>query len=221
MITRETIYRPTTVSFYFDPVCPWTWITSRWLVEVQGARGFRIDWRTLSLAELNGGVDNMPEQYQEMGRFSMGALRMIEAMRAAGEYSRIGPFYTALGTALHVDGVPAGRTLLENSADAAGALTYLPAHRDPRWDQRIADSTRKAIELAGPDTGSPVIQLGDSDRGVHGPIVSPAPVGEDALTVWDTMVALERVPAFFELKHGRTGAPEVQPVEMQEVGTHA
>jgi hypothetical protein len=221
MITRETIFRPKTVSFYFDPICPWTWITSRWLAEVQEARGFRVDWRTLSLAELNGGVENMPERYQEMGRFSMGALRMIEAMRAAGDYSKIGPFYTVLGTALYVDGVPAGRTLLENSADATGVLPYLPAHRDSRWDARIAESTARAIELAGPDTGSPVVQLGDSPRGVHGPILSPAPTGEDALKVWDAMVALEGVPAFFELKHGRIGAPQVQPVEAQAADVRA
>lgn len=213
MITRETVYRPTTVSFYFDPICPWTWITSRWLVEAAEARRFAIDWRSMSLAELNGGVENMPEQYQEGGRFSMRVLRMMEAMRADGLIEPIGDFYTDIGTRLHVDGETPGRELLERSAATAGVSEYLGAADDAAWDEVIARSTATAMRLAGPDVGSPVLQLDGQDWGFHGPIVSPAPQGDDARQLWDALLTLAHVPGFYELKHGRTGAPQVRPVE--------
>lgn len=181
MITRETIYRPRTVSFYFDPICPWTWITSRWLVEVADQRDVKVDWRSLSLAELNGGVDRMPSEYQAAGRFSMGALRMLEAMRASGNGDRIGAFYTELGTRLHVEGEMFGPELLQRAATAAGLADYLDAVQDPRWDEAVAESTATAMDLAGPDVGSPVIQADGEGRGFHGPVVSPAPQGEAAL----------------------------------------
>ena len=213
MISRETIYRPTTVSFFSDPICPWTWITSRWLVEVAEARSIGIEWRALSLAQLNGGVDRMPEQYQEAGRFSMRALRMMEAMRAEGAGRYIGRFYTELGTRLHVDREQVGTDLLHRAAEAAGVSAYLPASDDRYWDHAVAESTATAMRLAGPDVGSPVLQLGNQNWGFHGPIVSPAPQGEYALQLWDGLVALARVPGFYELKHGRSGAPQIQPQE--------
>jgi hypothetical protein len=217
MIARETVYRPTTVSFYFDPICPWTWITSRWLVEVAGARGFDIDWRTLSLAVLNGGVERMPAPYQEGGRFSLRALRMMEAVRTDGLRDQIGAFYTELGERLHVDGEAPGLALLQRSADAAGVGAYLPAADDRRWDEVIAGSTWAAMELAGPDIGSPVIVLDGQEWGLHGPIVSPAPQGDDAVRLWDALLSLSGVPGFYELKHGRTGAPQVQRVPRVQV----
>ncbi|MBV9280591.1 MAG: DsbA family protein [Chloroflexi bacterium] len=213
MISRETLYRPQTVSFFFDPICPWTWITSRWLVEVAEAREVDVDWRTLSLAELNGGVDRMPAQFQEAGRFSMRALRMIEAMRATGASGRVGAFYTELGMRLHVDGEPAVTDLLRRAADVAGVGGYTGAADDPSWDAAVAGSTAIAMRLAGPDVGSPVLQLDGRTWGLHGPIVSPAPGGEDALRLWDALLTLVHVPGFYELKRGRTGAPQIQPVE--------
>lgn len=213
MITRETITRPTTTDFFFDPICPWTWLTSRWLLEVARARDFEVIWRTFSLAELNGGVENMPEQYQEGGRFSVRVLRVMEALRAAGLNDRIGALYTEVGTRLHVQGEAPRMDLLRAAAEASDTSSYLGAADDPYWDGPVGESTALAMSLAGPDVGSPVLRVGDHDRGVYGPVVSPVPQGADALKVWDAMMTLGEVPAFYELKRGRAGAPQIQPVE--------
>jgi hypothetical protein len=190
-------------------------MSSRWLVEVAEIRGLAVDWRSMSLAELNGGVENMPKQYQELGRFSVRALRMVEALRAAGLPDRIGQFYTELGTRLHVEGEAPGLDLLRNAANAAYVSEYLAAADDCYWDMAVAGSTHTAMELAGPDIGSPVLQLGERSRALHGPIVSPPPRGAHALALWDALVTLTRVPGFYELKHGRTGEPQVQATAVQ------
>jgi hypothetical protein len=163
----------------------------------------------MSLAVLNGGIDQMPERFQEGGRFSMRALRMMEAMRAAGFGDRIGELYTDLGTRLHVDREAPSLDLLRRSADAAGVGEFLPLAEDAWWDEAVVSSTWEAVELAGPDIGSPVIRLQGQDRGLHGPIVSPMPSGEEALRLWDALLTLTHVPGFFEVKHGRSGAPEI------------
>jgi hypothetical protein len=212
MITRETVSRPTTTAFYFDPICPWTWITSRWLVEVAERREFTVDWRPLSLAQLNGGVENMPLQFQEAGRFSMRLLRMVAALRSGGLEDRVGRFYTEVGTRLHVDGMAPDADLLQRAAEASGVSDYLHAAEDERWDRVVADSTDEAMRLAGPDVGSPVLQIGGQDRGMYGPIVSPTPQGEAAMQLWDAVSTLASVPGFYEFKHGRSGAPQTRPV---------
>jgi hypothetical protein len=209
MLQRETIHRNDDVSFYFDPICPWTWITSRWLDDVAGRRSLRVHWRSLSLVVLNAGEDALGTVGHGAGRMSTDSLRMIEAMRANGREDLIGRFYTALGTRLHVDGEPpVGRTL-EDAAREADVMGFLVAAEDSRWDEEVIRSTAEAIRLAGPDTGSPVLRLGSMNRGTHGPIVSPAPEGDDAMRLWDVVTAALDVPGFYELKHGREEAPQI------------
>lgn len=211
MLERETVRRGGRVDFYFDPVCPWTWITSRWLVEVAGRRDLSIFWYPMSLPVLNGGVDKMPERYRDGGGLSVRALRMVAAMQEAGRDELIGDFYTALGTRLHVAGETPSRQLLDAAAREARAGDFLPDADDGRYDRPVAAATRRGQELAGPDIGSPVLVVPGADRGIYGPVVSPAPTGEEALRLWDTLVTLVAMPAFFEIKHGRSAPPETRP----------
>lgn len=220
MITRETVEARQEVSFYFDPICPWTWITSRWLVEVAEARGLQINWRTFSLSTVNGGIDRMPERFREAARFSLRAERVIEAMRTAGENRLVGEFYTELGRRLHVVRARPDATLLEEAAAAVGAQRFLPTADEDTWDVPVVQSTDQAVALAGPDVGSPVLAMGE--RGLYGPIVSPAPAGQEALRLWDAIETLFALPSFYELKHGRVGEPKVEvaaPSERRETST--
>lgn len=209
MIERETVPQNRNVSFYFDPICPWTWITSRWLVEVADQRNLRVDWRSLSLVVLNNGEEAISLARSGAARMSTDSLRMIEAMRSNGREDLVGPFYTALGTRLHIDDAPPVPRTLEDAAREAGVTGFLVAAEDNQWDEAVIRSTAEALQLAGPETGSPVLRLGNMDRGTHGPIVSPAPEGEEALRLWDVVTEALSVPGFYELKHGREGAPQI------------
>jgi hypothetical protein len=209
MIERETVRRGENVSFYFDPICPWTWITSRWLVEVADQRRLRVDWRAMSLVALNGGASSLNAARSGAARLSTGFLRMIEAMRSNGRADLIGPFYTAVGNRLHVEGEQPTMDLLEEAARETGVIGFLVAAEDSHWNEAVLRSTAEAMELGGPDTGSPILRIEGQEHGTHGPIVSPAPRGDDALRLWDVVSVALEIPGFYEIKHGRDSAPEI------------
>lgn len=203
------------VSFYFDSMCPWTWMTSRWLVDVAGQRGLDITWRTFSLPMLNEGqeippalLEAVPDIRQRLA-LDPGILRMVESLRAAGRNDDIGRFYTECGNRFHVAAAPPERAVLEEAAKAAGVEDHLPAADDDRWDKAVRASLDEALAKAGPDVGSPVIVLDGNERGAFGPIVSPPPQGDDAARLWDAVVVLHSVPDFFEIKRGRGGPPQI------------
>jgi len=204
-------------AFYFDPACPWTWLTSRWLVDVAGRRGVDITWRTCSLALINEGRELPPELLARIpdlpARHALGkcALRMIESLRAAGRNDDIGRFYTEWGNRFHVQAMSPDQSLLEDAARAAGVDDQLPAAGEDAWDTHLRASLDEAVAKAGPDVGSPVLVVGDNERGTFGPIVSPPPTGEDALRLWDALVTLQSLPTFLEIKRGRSGPPAVHP----------
>lgn len=188
------------VRVYFEPTCPWTWMTSRWLVAVAGQTDVVIDWRSFSLSVLN--------EDDEEHRLGRPALRVVESLRTAGRDDDIGRFYTELGVRFHRQGEndPA---VVGRAAEAAGVDDHLGAADDDKWDPALRASLDEALERAGPNVGSPVLVLGGNTRGTMGPIVSPPPEGEDALRLWDAVVALHSLPMFFELKRGRSGSPAV------------
>ncbi|HZU11401.1 MAG TPA: DsbA family protein [Chloroflexota bacterium] len=214
MLQQETIRRTDRVDFYFDPTCPWTWITSRWLVAIARRRGMTISWQPMSLPVLNGGVENMPERFQEGDRLSVRALRMVAAMRRAGRIDLIGRFYTELGTRLHVDGDAPSLDVLQSAAEAAGADVFLVDAGDSRYDADVKESTDRGMALAGPDIGSPVLAIPGHGRGIYGPIISPAPSGAETERLWESLETLLAMPCFYELKHGRSAAPETRPVQL-------
>ncbi|WBB80249.1 DsbA family protein [Micromonospora sp. WMMD882] len=189
------------VTFFFDPACPHTWRTSRWLVTVGQARALRIQWRAFSLAILNDGAT--PPEFAEMMTASSRALRLVEALRAAGRHDDVARFYAELGARSHDVGDPLADKAVTAAVEAAGLGDAAPALDDESWDEAVRESHAQAYASAGPDIGSPVLMVPDAERGVHGPIVTEAPDRDDALLLWDSLLPLVRMPAFHEIKRGR------------------
>ena len=195
-----------TVEFWFDPICPWCWMTSRWASEVAEVRGFEIAWHPISLAILNEGQD-VPESYAEAQRQGLRLGRIAEAAGRSQGPEAIGKVYTAIGTRIH----PGART--DYDAVIADVLAELglpeslrTAADDTSLDAQLRTNTDHAIKIAGPDVGVPIISV--DGNAFFGPVVTPAPTGEQALRLWDGIVMAASVPGFYELKRGRTQGPQ-------------
>ncbi|WP_236718063.1 DsbA family protein [Actinoplanes sp. TFC3] len=188
-------------TYFFDPACPFTWNTSRWLVTVAAERGVTLRWRAFSLSILNGG--NTPAQYKPMMDASSRALRLVEALRADNRHDDIAVFYTELGTRTFEAEAPLSDEIVEQAAEAAGISDAKTVLDDAAWDQNVRESHEFAFGSAGPDIGSPVLLIEGAERGVHGPIIKGVPEREEALAIWDATVPLARSRTFFELKRGR------------------
>jgi 2-hydroxychromene-2-carboxylate isomerase len=188
-------------TYFFDPACPFTWRTSRWLVEVAPERDVTVRWRAFSLSILNG--DQVPEQYKPMMDASSKALRLVEALRADRRDAEIAAFYTELGTRTHEAGVPLSDDIVVQSAESAGIADPKSILDDPSWDEAVRESHETAIASAGPDIGSPVLHVEGATRGLHGPIIGEVPGREASLAIFDAVVPLMRTDAFFEVKRGR------------------
>jgi hypothetical protein len=191
----------TTVDFYFDPGCPWAWISSRWILEAAAVRSIEVQWRAYSLGMLNEGHDN--PDFVDKRAMARKALRVVEALAKNNRYEEIGAFYTEMGERFHVQNEPACDELMIAAAKSAGIEDMLDIAFDESWDGAVRDALDAAVDIAGPDTGAPVIAWGDPRQGIFGPVVSPAPTGEEAGRVWDGVVALTESAGFFELKRGR------------------
>ncbi|BCJ50780.1 thioredoxin-like reductase [Actinoplanes sp. NBRC 14428] len=189
-------------TYFFDPACPFTWRTSRWLVAVAAERGVTLRWRAFSLSILNG--DNAPERFRPMMAASAKALRLVEALRADHRDDDIAVFYTGLGTRTHDAGEPLTDDIVVQAAEAAGVADPKAVLDDDSWDEAVRESHELAFGSAGPDIGSPVLLVEGATRGVHGPIIGEVPEREEALAIWDAVVPLARSATFFELKRGRS-----------------
>ncbi len=192
------------VLFSFDPACEWTWRASRWLTEVAASRCLQIDWQSFSL--LVHYADAVPENYRCILEASHGALRLVEALRAAGRTLDIARLYTELGTATHEAGHDLTRVVVRRAVEAADLTGCIAAVDDPSWDAAVRESHAAAFASAGPDVGSPVIRLPGSARGLFGPVLSRTPSGREAEELWDAVSALLRSDVFYELKRGRPQA---------------
>lgn len=192
--------------FSFDPSCPWTWRTSRWLVDVADQLGVEVEWRPLSLSLLGEGEEvPEPRAAHELGHR---ALRVVAALGSGPDAGAVRRFYDELGRRLHDEGAPAEDATLRAAAEAAGVAGALPAADDPSWDAAVRASHDEAMaSVAHGDVGSPVLQPEAGGPGVFGPIVTPAPTGEAAVRVWEAVRTLAAEPAFSELKRGRTSSP--------------
>jgi predicted DsbA family dithiol-disulfide isomerase len=188
-------------TYYFDPACPFTWRTSRWLVSVAAERDVTVQWRAFSLSILNG--DNVSEQYRPMMAASSKALRLVEALAADHRNDAAGMFYTELGNRTHDAGAPISDEIVAAAAEAAGIEDAQKILGDESWDSAVQASHEKAFASAGPDIGSPVLEIDGAERGVHGPIIGEVPGRQEALAMWDAVVPLARSGMFFELKRGR------------------
>ncbi|QIM16741.1 DsbA family protein [Leucobacter insecticola] len=194
------------VEFWFDPICPWCWMTSRWASEVADARGFSIAWHPISLAIINEGQEDQGS-HGEFHRQGLRLGRVVEAARRAHGEDVVGKLYTAFGTRIH----PGGQTDTDAIISASLAELSLPAElaaaaEDDSLDAQLRANTDHAMAIAGPDVGVPIISV--NGVAFFGPVVTPAPTGEDALRLWDGIVMAAGVPGFYELKRGRTAGPQ-------------
>jgi 2-hydroxychromene-2-carboxylate isomerase len=193
------------VEFWFDPICPWCWMTSRWVAEVSEQRGFDVTWHPVSLKIINEG--NEPGSHaagMEQG-FRMG--RVAEAARKAHGPEAVAALYTEFGTRIHPDGRDDWNEIIAESLAAAKLPAELAAAADEdASDAQLRANTEHALEIAGPDVGVPVISV--NGVAFFGPVVTPAPTGAHALQLWDGIVAAASVPGFYELKRGRSAGPQ-------------
>jgi len=189
------------VTFFFDPVCPWTWRASRWLTAVAEARGLEVDWRPCSLLVLNDGPD---EEHGHELEVSQRALRLVEYLGRAGRQAEVAAFYTALGELAHESGFAFDDELVAQAVRGAGLTADGPALDDESLDGGVRTSTEDALEAAGPGVGSPVLTVPGAARGLHGPVLRAVPDKAEALTLWDALEPLFGLTDFFEIKRGRT-----------------
>ncbi|WP_026313740.1 DsbA family protein [Actinomadura flavalba] len=193
------------VSFWFDPLCPWAWMTSRWITEVERQRPITVRWRVMSLSVLNEGKD-VPAEYREMIERGWGPVRVSIAVEQKYGTEALGRFYTELGTRRHVEKAEFDRATLEAALTAAGLDPELAAAADStEYDAALRASHADGIDRVGQEVGTPVIAVGEN--AFFGPVVSPAPRGAEALKLWDGVLAVSEVDGFFELKRSRTRDP--------------
>ena len=192
----------TTAHFWFDPGCPFTWATSRWLREAATARGADIHWHLMSLAVLNEGRP-VPEQYREAMALSWRPVRLLAAAERSAGPDAVGALYDTLGQQVHEQGRAVDDDVLSSALRAAGMpADLLAAADDPGFDEAVRASHARAQERVGMDSGSPITALGDGPA-YFGPVVAPAPTGSAGTDLWDALVAISRVPQLSELKRGR------------------
>lgn len=196
------------VRFYFDPLCPWCWVTSFWLDEVVQHRDVDVDWKPISLKVRNEDRELDPqyaEKYREPMERSFALLRVVEALRAGGQQDLVRPFYVEVGRHLHhgEDGMTFD---VGDALAAAGAdRSFVDALDDQEWDAAVRASTEEAEDAAGDDVGTPIISWSvDGEwKGYFGPVIPSLPTTEQALRLWDGFVLLVETPGFFELKRKR------------------
>jgi hypothetical protein len=197
------------VQFWFDPVCPWAWITSRWILEVEKVRPVRADWRIMSLAYLNltqhEGKDLSPEYLERMGR-AWGPVRVCAAAEKHDGPEILGPLYTAIGTRFHNEGRREDPGVLKEAVTEVGLpASIADATTSTEFDDVIKASHHEAFDEVGLDVGTPVVRL--RGRALFGPVITPAPKGEAAGRLWDGLALVAEADGFFELKRTRDRKP--------------
>ena len=192
-----------TADFWFDPLCPFAWITSRWMLEVENVRDVEVTWRVMSLAYLNQDRE-VSDDYREFLRNAWQPVRVLVAAEERHGNEALLPLYTALGTRIHHEGRKADRGLIvEALAEAGLDADLVEAMDDASLDHAVAKSHREGMDQVGDDVGTPTIAVNGS--AFFGPVLSRIPRGEDAGELWDGCLTLAKFPYFYELKRSRTG----------------
>jgi 2-hydroxychromene-2-carboxylate isomerase len=200
------------VPFWFDPLCPWAWITSRWLLEVEQVRPVSADWRIMSLAYLNlvqREGKGLSDEYRELMTNAWGPIRVCAAAAEHAGSSVLGPLYTAIGTRVHNHRRRDDPTVITEALAEVGLPDSLAsAATSTELDQLIKDSHDEAFDEVGLDVGTPVLRIGGT--ALFGPVVTPAPRGEAAGRLWDGLVMVAGTDGFFELKRSRDRKPSFE-----------
>jgi 2-hydroxychromene-2-carboxylate isomerase len=214
------------LEFFFDPVCPFCWVTSRWVTNVARLRSLTVVWRPLSLWLLNEpiGYETRPEGYPEVHRRGLELVRVVAAARQAYGPAVVGDLYTAMGEAIWEVPPPEeatfeailGETGRPRDLPAILARAGLPeglelAAHDQRFDTALRAETQEAVDRAGGGVGTPILSFAPPDGpAFFGPVIDEAPDGEEALRLWDAVMTLARWPGFAELKRSLRSFPHTR-----------
>ena len=194
-----------TADFWFDPLCPFAWATSRWMLEVEKVRSVDTRWHVMSLAVLNEGRD-LPADYQERMKRAWGPVRVIVAARELHGEQYVKPLYDAMGAEIHNHKEEDFGVVIQKALADVGLPADLAQYAtSDTYDAELRASHEEGISKVGQEVGTPVVAFNDS--AFFGPVITRVPTGEDAGKLWDASVAIASFPYFFELKRTRTESP--------------
>lgn len=196
---------PTAVDFWFDPSCPWAWMTSRWVDDVAVLRNLDVTWHVMSLAVLNEDQD-VSEEYRAFFPRALRYTRLVAAAQAEFGQAIVKPLYDALGTQIHPGQSTDPDTVIAQALAEVGLPPEFAEHSlGDAYDPQMRASHFDGIGRVGQDVGTPVIAV--NGVAFFGPVISPSPQGEEAARLWDGVVAVASYPGFFEIKRSRTVGP--------------
>ena len=194
------------VDFFFDVTCPWAWVASRWILEVEAQREISLTFRPMSLAALNEGRD-LSDDYRRAMDAAWAPMRVVAAAEEFAGHDAVRALYTAIGTRFHPDGrAKTDRdVLVEALAEAELPESLISVADAPEWDDALRRAKTRVAEMVGTDVGTPTIRV--NGVAFFGPVLASIPRGEDALRVFDGAVAMASYPDFYELKRSRDISP--------------
>ena len=192
--------------FWFDPACPFAWVTSRWIQEVEKVRDIETQWHVMSLSVLNEGRE-LDHDYQRRMDENWGPVRVIIAAAELHGREHIKPLYDAMGTLIHQEGVTDRTDVVRRALEQVGLPATLASAADSDdFDPQLRASHKEGIDKVGQEVGTPIVAF--NGTAFFGPVITRVPSGEDAGRMWDASVTLAANPHFFEIKRTRTERPK-------------